>query len=115
PIFGTAAAAAAVAANRERIAAKLPGTIRVIGTPAEEQILGKTFLLRDGAFDGADVVLSWHPEQASYVYSGRRLAITALDVEFFGKTAHAAANPWLGRSALDALEVFDHAMALMRE
>jgi aminobenzoyl-glutamate utilization protein B len=114
-LLGTAAVAAAVAANRDRIAAKLPGTIRVFGTPAEEQILGKTFMLRDGVFTGTDVVLSWHPEQASYVYSGRRLAITAVDVEFFGKTAHAAANPWLGRSSLDAVEVFEHAMSLMRE
>ena len=38
-----------------------------------------------------------------------------MDVEFFGKTAHAAANPWLGRSSLDAVEVFEHAMSLMRE
>ncbi|MDL2717164.1 MAG: amidohydrolase [Acidobacteriota bacterium] len=114
-LLGTAAVAAAVAANRERIAQKLPGTIRVYGTPAEEQILGKTFLLRDGAFAGTDVVLSWHPESENYLYSGRRLAITVIDVEFFGKTAHAAANPWLGRSALDAVEVFEHSMALMRE
>ncbi len=114
-LLGTAAVAAAVAANRERIAAKLPGTIRVYGTPAEEQILGKTFMLRDGAFAGTDVVLSWHPEAETYLVSGGRLAITAVDVEFFGKTAHAAANPWLGRSSLDALEVFEHAMALMRE
>ena len=114
-LLGTAAVAAAVAANRERVEKKLPGTIRVYGTPAEEQILGKTFMLRDGAFAGTDVVLAWHPEAENYVYSGGRLAITALDVEFFGKTAHAAANPWLGRSSLDALEVFEHAMSLMRE
>ncbi|HVO49558.1 MAG TPA: amidohydrolase [Thermoanaerobaculia bacterium] len=114
-LLGTAAVAAAVAANRERIAAKLPGTIRVYGTPAEELILGKTFMLRDGAFAGTDVVLAWHPEAENYVYSGGRLAITALDIEFFGKTAHAAANPWLGRSSLDAVEVFEHAMSLMRE
>ena len=114
-LLGTAAVAAAVAANRARIMGKLPGTIRVFGTPAEEQILGKAFMLREGAFQGTDVALSWHPEQANYVYSGRRLAITAVDVEFFGKTAHAAANPWLGRSSLDAVEVFEHAMSLMRE
>ena len=114
-LLGTAAVAAAVAANRERVAQKLPGTIRVYGTPAEEQILGKTFMLRDGVFAGTDVVLSWHPEAESYLVTGGRLAITALDVEFYGKTAHAAANPWMGRSSLDALEVFEHAMSLMRE
>ncbi len=114
-LLGTAAVAAAVAANQVRVSRKLPGTIRVYGTPAEEQILGKTFMLRDGVFAGTDAVLAWHPESENYLYSGGRLAITALDVEFFGKTAHAAANPWLGRSSLDAVEVFEHAMALMRE
>ncbi len=112
-LLGTAAAA--VAANQTRIAKKLPGTIRVFGTPAEEQILGKAFMLRDGAFAGTEAVLAWHPGPETFVYTKPRLAVTAFDVEFFGKTAHAAANPWLGRSALDALELFEHAMALMRE
>jgi aminobenzoyl-glutamate utilization protein B len=114
-LLGTAAVAAAVAANRDRLAAKLPGTIRVFGTPAEEQLLGKPFMLRDGAFAGTDVVLAWHPADANYVCTKPYLAIAAVDVEFFGKTAHAAMNPWLGRSALDAVEIFDHALALMRE
>jgi aminobenzoyl-glutamate utilization protein B len=114
-LLGTAAVAAAVATNRQRIEGKLPGTIRLFGTPAEEQIIGKIFMLRDGIFGGTDVVLSWHPGSSNYLYTPSRLAITAIDVEFFGKTAHAAAAPWLGRSALDALEVFDHAIALMRE
>ncbi len=110
-LLGTAVVAAAVAANRTRVAEKLPGTIRVFGTPAEEQLLGKPFMLRDGVFSGTDAVLAWHPEDASYVCTKPYLAITALDVEFFGKTAHAAANPWLGRSALDAVELFDHALS----
>jgi aminobenzoyl-glutamate utilization protein B len=114
-LLGTAAVAAAVAANRQRVAERLPGTIRLFGTPAEEQLIGKIFMLRDGVFNGTDIVLSWHPGQSNYVYTPSRLAITAIDVEFFGKTAHAAASPWLGRSALDAVEVFDHAIALMRE
>ena len=114
-LLGTAAVAAAVAANHVRLEGKLPGTIRVFGTPAEEQGLGKTFMARDGTFRGTDVVLAWHPAPESYVYTLPRLAITALDVEFFGRTAHAAMNPWLGRSSLDAVELFDHALALMRE
>ncbi|MBL8114237.1 MAG: amidohydrolase [Acidobacteria bacterium] len=114
-LLGTAAVAAAALANRERIARKLPGTLVVFGTPAEEQIIGKTFLARDGAFVGTDVLLSWHPEDLNYVYTRPRLAITVVDVEFFGTTAHAAASPWMGRNALSALELFDHAIALMRE
>ncbi len=114
-LLGTAAVAAAVAANHERIRQRLPGTIQVFGTPAEEQIIGKTFMVRDGLFRGTDAVLAWHPEETTYVYTRPRLAVTVIDVEFMGTTAHAAASPWLGRSALSALELFDHAVALMRE
>jgi aminobenzoyl-glutamate utilization protein B len=114
-LLGTAATAAAIAANRERIQRKLPGTIRLYGTPAEEQLYGKLFMIRAGAFDGVDVVLSWHPDDENRVVNRTRLALVATDVEFFGKSAHAAANPWLGRSALDALVLFDHALSLMRE
>jgi aminobenzoyl-glutamate utilization protein B len=114
-LLGTAAVAAAVAANRQRAAEHLPGTIRVFGTPAEEILTGKVFMLRDGAFRGTDIALAWHPDDENQVHNRSRLAVTAADVEFFGKTAHAAASPWLGRSSLDALVLFDHAMSLMRE
>jgi aminobenzoyl-glutamate utilization protein B len=114
-LLGTASVAAAVAANRERIARKLPGTIQLFGTPAEEILFGKTFMIRDGAFKRTDVALAWHPDDQNRVTNRTRLAATAVDVEFFGRAAHAAASPWLGRSALDALTLFDHAIALMRE
>lgn len=114
-LLGTAAVSAAIAANEVRVARKLPGTIQVFGTPAEELLFGKTFMVRDGAFAKTDVVLTWHPDDQNRVVNRTRLAATALDVEFFGKSAHASASPWLGRSALDALALFDHAMALMRE
>lgn len=114
-LLGTASLAAAVAANRERASRKLPGTIQVLGTPAEEVGLGKTFLVRDGAFKDTDVALAWHPDDQNRVTNRTRLALAGFDIEFFGRASHAAASPWLGRSALDALALFDHAMALMRE
>jgi aminobenzoyl-glutamate utilization protein B len=114
-LLGTAATAAAIAANRARVDQKLSGTIQLFGTPAEEQLYGKAFMIRDGAFRDTDVALAWHPEEETRVANRTRLAATALEVEFFGRSAHAAASPWLGRSALDALVLFDHAMALMRE
>ena len=49
-LLGTASVAAAIAANRDRIARKLPGTLQLFGTPAEEVLIGKTFMVRDGAF-----------------------------------------------------------------
>ena len=114
-LLGTAAVAAGVAANKARLDRKLPGTIQIFGTPAEEILIGKTFMIAAGAFKNTDVVLSWHPADQNQVQNGTRLAVTASDVEFFGKTAHAASSPWLGRSALDGMELFEHAMALMRE
>ncbi len=114
-LLGTASVAAAIAANRERVAKKLPGTIQLFGTPAEEIGFGKTFMIRAGAFKKTDVVLSWHPDDQNRVTNRTRLAATSVNVEFFGRAAHAAASPWLGRSAFDALVLFDHAISLMRE
>jgi aminobenzoyl-glutamate utilization protein B len=114
-LLGTAAVAAAIAANHARLESKLPGTIQLFGTPAEEQLFGKGFMVRDGAFRDTDVVLAWHPDDQNRVINRTRLAATAMNVEFFGRSAHAASSPWLGRSSLDALVLFDHAMALMRE
>src|SRR5205823_10221355 len=71
-LLGTAALAAGVAANHARIEGKLPGTIQVFGTPAEELLLGKIFMLKAGAFDGTDVVLSWHPEASNQVVTRPR-------------------------------------------
>jgi aminobenzoyl-glutamate utilization protein B len=114
-LLGTAAVAAAVAVSRELSARKLPGTVQLFGTPAEEVLFGKTFMVRAGAFKGTDVVLAWHPDDENRVRNRTRLAAASTDVDFFGRSAHAAAAPWAGRSALDALMLFDHAMALMRE
>lgn len=114
-LLGTASVAAAIAANRDRVARKLPGTIQVFGTPAEEVLYGKTFMVRDGAFARTDAALAWHPDEQNRVTNRTRLAAAAVEVEFFGRSAHASSAPWLGRSALDALVLFDHAMALMRE
>ncbi|GEJ58379.1 amidohydrolase [Anaeromyxobacter diazotrophicus] len=114
-LLGTAAVAGAAAANRARLAQHLPGTIQVLGTPAEEQFIGKAFMARDGLFAKSAAVLTWHPDDQNRVVNRTRLAVSAADVEFFGKSAHASASPWLGRSSLDALALFDHAMALMRE
>src|SRR5207302_6455650 len=104
-LLGTAAVAAGVAANRARIERKLPGTIQIFRTPAEEILIGKTFMIMAGAFKDTDAVLSWHPDDNNEIDPGKRTALTATDVEFFGKTSHAAASPWLCRRALDAIQV----------
>ncbi len=81
---------------------RLGGTISVIGTPAEELYGGKVLMAGSRAFDGLDVAMIVHPggTDSSTTYS---LACQTLNVEFFGKSAHAAASPEEGINALEAM------------
>ena len=114
-LFGTASLAAAVAIKDLIAAGELEGTIRFYGTPAEEAIGGKLYMIRAGLFDDVDVALAWHPSDEIGADTDSSQALADFIVEFRGKTAHAAADPWNGRSALDGIEVFTHAINLMRE
>ncbi len=80
----------------------LNGRILVIGTPAEETIGGKITLLEAGAFADVDVALMVHPSSETRIYYSS-LAAQVVEIEFRGKPSHAAASPWLGINALDAL------------
>lgn len=91
-----------------------PGTIQVIGTPAEERGSGKVSLLQAGVFEGADAVLQMHPHALDTVVC-QAMARRTVVVEFFGKKAHAAAAPHEGVNALDALVLFYQSAALARQ
>lgn len=78
------------------------GSILVIGTPAEERYCGKRIMAGMGAFDNLDVAMMAHPETRNIVATPT-LACQFLEVEFFGKEAHAAANPEAGINALEAM------------
>ncbi len=93
----------------------LAGTIKLFGTPAEETGVGKIYMARDGVFQGLDVVLEWHPGRKTKVTNVAGLALNNFEVEFFGQAAHGAADPWNGRSALDGVELMNHAVNMMRE
>jgi amidohydrolase len=80
----------------------LPGQIRVIGTPAEEGGGGKRIMVEAGVFEGIDAAMMVHPSSKNMIMRGS-LASMRLQVEFFGKTAHAAASPQEGINALDAM------------
>ena len=114
-LFGAASLGAAIAVKEQIAAGRLKGTVVFFGTPAEEDIGGKIFLARDGYFDGVDALFAWHPsdETQADILTGQ--AMVDLSVEFRGRAAHAASDPWNGRSALDALELFLHGLNLMRE
>ncbi|HSW31967.1 MAG TPA: amidohydrolase [Longimicrobiales bacterium] len=114
-LFGSASVAAAIALKRTLDAQRIPGTVRLFGTPAEETLVGKVFMARDGLFDGLDGVVEWHPGQATEMNNNPGLAMNSFTVEFRGQAAHSAADPWNGRSALDAVELMNDGVNLMRE
>ncbi|HWJ07152.1 MAG TPA: amidohydrolase [Steroidobacteraceae bacterium] len=114
-LFGAASLGAALAIKEQIAAGKLDGTIRFYGTPAEENYGGKIYMAREGLFDGVDVVLAWHPSDETQADMVSSQAMVDLMVEFQGKAAHAAGDPWNGRSALDAAELFTHGINQMRE
>ncbi len=78
------------------------GSVLVIGTPAEERGGGKVIMAERGVFDNVDIAMMVHPD-VDDTATTQALASIGLDVEFFGKAAHAAANPEMGINALEAM------------
>ncbi len=97
-------AAAAVGAGiaTKNAVDQVGGQIMVIGTPAEELYGGKVIMLERGGFEGIDATLMIHPGSKD-VAAISTLACASLNVEFFGKSVHASANPDQGINALEAL------------
>ncbi len=114
-LFGTASVAAAIEIKKLMDEKKIQGTIKLYGTPAEEDGSGKVYMVRDGLMKDVDVMLEWHPGAANKVQYGSTLAIVSVKFRFHGLSAHAAAAPDKGRSALDAVESLDFMANMMRE
>ncbi len=114
-LLGAACTGAAIALKFTMEIENLPGLIRVYGCAAEETTGAKVYMARDGYFDDIDVCIAWHSGTHAETGYVRSAAVNHVVLEFHGKTAHAGANPWEGRSALDALELFTHGINLMRE
>jgi aminobenzoyl-glutamate utilization protein B len=114
-MFGAASLGAAVAIKELIASGKLKGTVRFYGTPAEEDLAGKVYMARAGVFNDLDVCLDWHPDYENKANMQSTQAVVSYTVKFKGKSAHAAADPWNGKSALDAAELFNIGMNFMRE
>lgn len=114
-LFGTASTAAAIAVKEWMVANKVPGTLRFYGTPAEEGGSGKVYMVRAGLFKDVDAVVSWHPGDRNGVDANSTLANISAKFRFRGISAHAAAAPDKGRSALDGVEAMTHMVNMMRE
>lgn len=114
-LFGVGSLAAAVAIKDAMDRGEVSGTIRFYGTPAEEKFFGKLFLAREGFFDDLDVCLDWHPADEIEANVQSSLALVDFIVEFHGQAAHAAGDPWNGRSASDAMELMSAGINAYRE
>jgi aminobenzoyl-glutamate utilization protein B len=114
-LFGTASVAAGIEIKKLIEQKKITGTIRVYGCPAEEGGSGKVFMVRAGLFNDVDVAIHWHPGDANGITAISALANKSAKFRFHGISAHAAASPEKGRSALDAVEAMDNMVNMMRE
>ncbi|MFK7829309.1 MAG: amidohydrolase [Congregibacter sp.] len=114
-LFGTGSLAAAIAVKNWLAGTGTAGTIRFYGTPAEEGGSGKVYMVRAGLFEDVDAVVSWHAGDANTANPGTNLATISGKFRFSGRSAHAAAAPERGRSALDGVEAMNDMVNMLRE
>ena len=107
-----ASVGAAVALHRA--IPSLPGTLTVVGTPAEETVGGKIPMVEQGVFEGVDAAMMFHPGRNNWWTRGA-LAAQGLVVTFHGRPSHAAAAPEKGVNALNALLLTYHAIDALRQ
>ena len=96
------------------LAAELGGRLAILGTPAEEGGGGKVFMIDRGAFAGVDASMMVHPAGAE-LRSMQTLAIHQVMAQYRGTAAHAAAAPWRGANALDAMVLGYNNVAALRQ
>lgn len=114
-LLGTGCLAAAVGFKTWLQGTGNTATVRYYGCPAEEGGSGKVYMGRDGAFDDIDATFNWHPGYVNTPMKGSVLGVNRYFFRFKGKTAHAAADPHSGRSALDAVELMNVGVNYLRE
>ena len=114
-VYGTASTGAAIAVKQAMESGRVEGTVRLYGTPAEETLIGKTYMLRDGLFKTDDAILSWHTGDRTAAAYGYTKAMVSVKFRFSGLPAHASVAPHAGRSALDAVELMSVGVNYMRE
>ncbi len=114
-LYGVASAAGAIAIKEVMARHSLKGTVRFFGTPAEEVVVGKVYMAKDGLFDDLDLCFDWHPGNENQVSLQTSNALNNFEVTFSGKTSHSGGDPWEGRSALDGVELMNIGVNYLRE
>jgi aminobenzoyl-glutamate utilization protein B len=115
-LMGTAVIAAAIAVKQAIDEHDIEGTVKVFGSPAEEMLVSRPYMVRAGLFEGVDAVINNHTSSGFNTgYGVKGSALYSVIFTFRGKTAHSAGSPWSGRSALDAVEIMNVATNYLRE
>jgi aminobenzoyl-glutamate utilization protein B len=115
-VNGAVVVTAALAIAAAMKGASLSGTLKVFGSPAEEQLISRPYFVRDGHFDDVDIAFHAHIfDDFSTQYGLLQLGVISAQFTFLGMSAHAAMSPWEGRDALDAAVLMDVGMAQFRE
>ena len=115
-MMGTAGVATVTAVKKSMEEHNIKGTIKFFGSPAEETVISRPYMVRAGVFDGVDAVIDNHSSSdmsTGFGVSGN--ALISVIFTFSGKTAHSAGAPWAGRSALDAVEIMNISTNYLRE
>lgn len=110
--LGSLVAAEALANALER--AGVEAQVRFYGCPAEES-LGRIPLVKAGRFDDVDAAMTWHPADVFTPHRYTTSANLSLVISFKGRASHAGMAPHAGRSALDAVQLFNLSIEFMRE
>ncbi len=114
-LLGAGSLAAAAAVKRYLESSGKRGTVIFFGCPGEEGGSGKAYMAREGLWETLDAALSWHPDDVNQVVTGTNNSCIQVLYRFFGTAAHAAGDPYNGRSALDAVELMNIGVQFLRE
>ena len=114
-LLGVGSLAAACAVKEWLEKTGRPGTVIFFGCPGEEGGAGKAFTAREGLWKKLDAALCWHPSDVNQVKTGTNNSSIQVLYRFRGKAAHAAGDPYNGRSALDAVELMNIGVQFLRE
>ena len=113
-LLGTSSCFAGIATRVAMEKYGIKGTVKIFGTPAEETLVGKVFMARDGVFDRTDMMITWHPEEKNGADYKSFLALSSIKFRFLGRSSHGGSAPEAGRSALDAVELMSTGANYMR-
>ena len=114
-LLGVGSLGGVLAAKEAMVKSGTSGTLKYLGCPAEEMLMGKVFMAREGLFNNLDAALAWHPTGVNSTWRSTSLALNSVKFNFQGISAHAAAAPAQGRSALDGVILMDIGVNYLRE